>query len=60
MSNIASTTSTGMLLNGNKGSDNITLAAAAYTGSVYGGNGNDTISAAAVDADAAEETRRRS
>jgi Ca2+-binding RTX toxin-like protein len=47
ISNTAACTS--VLLNGNKGSDTITLGAFAFTsGSVYGGNGNDTINAAAV------------
>lgn len=41
--------SSSTLINGNKGSDTITLAASGFSsGSVYGGNGNDVINAAAV------------
>ncbi len=41
--------SSAVFINGNKGSDFITLGAFAFAaGSVYGGNGNDTITAAAV------------
>ena len=53
ITNTAATTNSAILINGNKGSDTVTLAAASFTGSVYGGAGSDTLSAAAVDADAA-------
>lgn len=45
----AANSSSSVLINGNKGSDSITLGASGFaSGSVYGGNGNDTITAAAV------------
>lgn len=47
--NGAGSNSSSVLINGNKGSDTITLGRSAFaTGSVYGGNGNDTINADAV------------
>jgi Ca2+-binding RTX toxin-like protein len=45
----AANSSSSVMINGNKGSDFITLAASGFaTGTVYGGNGNDTINAAAI------------
>lgn len=45
----ANRASSSILINGNKGSDFITLGASGFaTGTVYGGNGNDTISAVAI------------
>ncbi|QPN71466.1 calcium-binding protein [Synechococcus sp. CBW1108] len=45
----AANSSSSVIINGNKGSDFVTLAASGFaSGTVYGGNGNDTINAAAV------------
>jgi Ca2+-binding RTX toxin-like protein len=44
----AANSSSLMTINGNKGADVITLAASGFTGTVFGGQDNDTITAAAV------------